>query len=115
MGLTAAFFLAKNALPVRRGRVAWLTAFRPITVAGPRPIHTAFPASLACKCMYECKVRVARVSICAGIAIQPSVSAILPVGLALFHQSAQPFLRVFQAIKLVEKDVHGLLQTIAQR
>src|SRR5947207_14128471 len=55
MGLPAAFFLAKNAVPMRRGRVAWLTAFKPITVAGPRPIHTAFPASLACKLKFECK------------------------------------------------------------
>jgi hypothetical protein len=29
--------------------VAWLPAFLPITVAGPRPILTAFPAALACK------------------------------------------------------------------
>src|SRR5439155_5449997 len=41
--------------PLRHGRVAWLTAFKPITVAGPRPIHTAFPASLACKLKFECK------------------------------------------------------------
>jgi hypothetical protein len=34
---------------LRHGRVAWLTALQPITVAGPRPIRTAFPASLACK------------------------------------------------------------------
>jgi len=38
----------------RHGRVAWLTALQPITVAGPRPIHTAFPASLACKLSFEC-------------------------------------------------------------
>ena len=43
--------------PLRHGRVAWLTAFQPITVAGPRPIHTAFPASLACKLKNECKPR----------------------------------------------------------
>src|SRR2546429_8487505 len=41
--------------PLRHGRVAWLTALEPITVAGPRPIHTAFPASLACKLNFECK------------------------------------------------------------
>ncbi len=40
--------------PLRHGRVAWLTAFQPITVAGPRPIHTAFPAPLACKLKFEC-------------------------------------------------------------
>src|ERR1700719_2029562 len=42
---------------LRHGRVAWLTAFQPITVAGPRPIHTAFPASPACKLNFECKPR----------------------------------------------------------
>jgi hypothetical protein len=58
MGLPAALFLAKSAIPLRRGRVAWLTALRPITVAGPRPIRTAFPASLACKLKYECMSRI---------------------------------------------------------
>src|SRR6266849_3311158 len=42
---------------LRHGRVAWLTAFQPITVAGPRPIHTAFPAALACKLNFECMTR----------------------------------------------------------
>src|SRR5882757_2609058 len=45
---------SRRARPLRLGRVAWLTAFQPITVAGPRPIHTAFPASLACKLKIEC-------------------------------------------------------------
>ena len=43
---------------LRHGRVAWLTApklsFWPITVAGPRPNLTAFPAALACKLWNEC-------------------------------------------------------------
>ena len=43
--------------PLRHGRVAWLTAFQPITVAGPRPIRTAFPASPACKLNFECMPR----------------------------------------------------------
>jgi hypothetical protein len=34
-----------------------LRLFQPITVAGPRPIHTAFPASLACKLKFECMPR----------------------------------------------------------
>src|SRR5882757_2151232 len=34
-----------------------LRLFQPITVAGPRPIHTAFPASLACKLKIECMTR----------------------------------------------------------
>src|SRR5882757_7651930 len=48
--------------PLRHGRVAWLTAFQPITVAGPRPIHTAFPASLAYKLKHECNPRSSEVS-----------------------------------------------------
>jgi hypothetical protein len=35
---------------------------KPITVAGPRPIRTAFPASLACKLKNECKAQGPRVS-----------------------------------------------------
>src|SRR5208283_4990451 len=38
-----AFSLAKNTQPLQLGRVAWLTALLPITVAGPRPICTALP------------------------------------------------------------------------
>jgi hypothetical protein len=98
MGLPAAFFLAKNAVPMRRERVAWLTAFGPITVAGPRPIHTAFPASLACKLMYECKVPVARVSIGGGFAMWCVPLAIFPIGLAFFDQRAQAFLGIFETI-----------------
>ena len=57
LGPVATFFLAKSAAFCGTGRVAWLTAFQPITVAGPRPIHTAFPASLACKLKIECMPR----------------------------------------------------------
>ena len=42
-------------------------------------------------------------------------SAILPVRLAFFDQRAQSLLRIFQAIKLVEKDIHGVLESIAER
>jgi hypothetical protein len=63
MGLQAALFLAKSASLLRRGRVAWLTAFEPITVAGPRPICTAFPASLACKIEASVYVGLGRESI----------------------------------------------------
>lgn len=52
--MVAALFLAKSAQPLRHRRVAWLTAFQPITVAGPRPIFTAFPAAHACKLKNEC-------------------------------------------------------------
>src|SRR5882724_6229792 len=43
--------------PLRHERVAWLTAFQPITVAGPRPIRTTFPATHACKLKFECMPR----------------------------------------------------------
>src|SRR5438067_13027893 len=57
MGLSTAPFLAKSTIPAAwEGTLAY--GFRPITVAGPRAIRTAFPAALACKLKYECKARV---------------------------------------------------------
>src|SRR5713226_6359954 len=41
-------------------------------------------------------------------------SAIFPVWFALFDEGEQAFLRVFKAIELVEKDIHGMLQAVAQ-
>jgi hypothetical protein len=38
--------------------------------------------------------------------------AIFPVGLALFDQGTEAFLGIFEAIKLVEKNVHGLLEAV---
>jgi len=57
LGDLAPLFLAKSAQPLRHRRVAWLTAFQPLTVAGPRPIFTAFPAAHACKLKIECMSR----------------------------------------------------------
>jgi hypothetical protein len=108
MGLPAALFLAKSAIPVRLGRVAWLTAFQPITVAGPRPIRTAFPASLACKLKYECMSRIRECQSAAGTSQVRVTSTVFPVWFALFDQSAQPFLGIFETVKLVEKNVHRL-------
>src|SRR5882762_2042023 len=79
---------------LRHGRVAWLTAFQPITVAGPRPIRTAFPASPACKLDFECMPCPPECQCTTETAQQKMVrrkkrrrcSAVLPVGLALFHQ-----------------------------
>lgn len=59
-GRRAALFLAKSAQSLRHRRVAWLTAFQPITVAGPRPNFTAFPAAHACKLKTECMPRMRR-------------------------------------------------------
>ena len=56
-GRMAALFLAKSAQPLRHRRVTWLTALKPITVAGPRPNRTAFPAAHACKMKSECMSR----------------------------------------------------------
>jgi hypothetical protein len=47
-------FSRRASQPLRHRRVAWLTAFQPITVAGPRPIFTAFPAAHAYKLKIEC-------------------------------------------------------------
>src|ERR1700730_14599079 len=44
-----------------------------------------------------------------------SASTVFPVWLALFDQSAQAFLRVFEMVELVEKNTHGLLETVAKR
>src|SRR5260370_39339512 len=40
---------------LRHGRVAWLTAFQPITVAGSRAGHTALPPFPACNLKIEWK------------------------------------------------------------
>src|SRR5579863_8748438 len=40
---------------------------------------------------------------------------ILPVRLALFDQRAQTFLRILELVELVEKNIHRLFQSVAQR
>jgi hypothetical protein len=57
LGLSAALLLAKSAHLCGLGGWPGLRLFEPITVAGPRPILTAFPASLACKLNFECMSR----------------------------------------------------------
>src|ERR1700730_9246827 len=42
-------------------------------------------------------------------------STVFPVWLALFDQGAQTFLRVFEMVELVEKNIHGFLETVAKR
>ena len=99
---------------LRHGRVAWLTAFQPITVAGPRPIHTAFPASPACKLKFECMTQPQECQCTAEnctlkmarMKKHRGCSAILPVGLALFHQRAQTFLRILKAVEFIQENVH---------
>src|SRR5205814_8475455 len=108
--------------PLRHGRVAWLTAFKPITVAGPRPIHTAFPASLTCKLNFECKPRPRECQRKTGNGTikfevsekTPRRSAILPVGLALFHEGAETFLRILKAVEFIQENVHRMLKALAQ-
>src|SRR6202521_5433040 len=108
--------------PLRHERVAWLTAFQPITVAGPRPIHTASPASLACKLKFECMTRPQECQCTTeygttenGATKRPrGCSAILPVGLALFHQRAQPLLRILEAVEFIQENVHRMLEALAQ-
>jgi hypothetical protein len=48
-GFPASPFLAKDAGLCAMGGWPGLRLLEPITVAGPRPIHTAFPASPAAK------------------------------------------------------------------
>src|SRR6267143_7143192 len=110
---------SRRARPLRHGRVAWLTAFQPITVAGPRPIHTAFPASPACKLKFECMTQPQECQCTAENCTAENCtlkmarmkkhrgcSAILPVGLALFHQRAQTFLRILKAVEFIQENVH---------
>ena len=107
---------------LRHGRVAWLTAFQPITVAGPRPIHTAFPASPACKLKIECMLRPQECQCTTAnweterraIKKLSVRSAVLPVGLALFHQSAQTLLRILEAVEFIQEDIHGVFEAFAQ-
>ena len=40
--------------------------------------------------------------------------AIFPGGFTLFHQSAQAFLGILQAVQFVQEDIHGLFQALAQ-
>jgi hypothetical protein len=93
-------FSRRATQPLRHRRVAWLTAFQPITVAGPRPIFTAFPAAHAYKLKIEC---MSRLPACQRVNEPPSSkfstpylfndrSAILPIWFTLFHYRAQPFL-----------------------
>src|SRR5260370_42596569 len=97
----------------RHGRVAWLTAFQPITVAGPRPICTAFPASLACKIKLRVYAARQRESIERPCLFE-CASPILPVGLALFDESAKALLRILETLEFVEKDAHGFLEPFAE-
>src|SRR6266478_1379799 len=46
--------------------------------------------------------------------LTPWASAILPVGFAFFDESAKAFLRIFEAVEFVEKDVHRFLQSFAK-
>src|SRR6267154_6145580 len=41
--------------------------------------------------------------------------AIFPVGLALFYQSAEAFLRVFKFVELVEKNIHRFFEAFSKR
>src|SRR5690242_14858393 len=40
---------------------------------------------------------------------------VFPIGFTLFHERAQTFLRILEAVKFVEKNVHGVLEAVAQR
>jgi hypothetical protein len=84
---------------MRLERVAWLTARRPITVAGPRPIFTALPHFSSLQIINSVYGPPGGVSMKGPfILVSQRLSTIFPVGLTLFHQRAQSFLRIFQAI-----------------
>jgi hypothetical protein len=64
----------------------------------------------------KCRVRPRRVSTRAALASQSlrrqAPSTILPVRLALLDQRAQPFLRIFKLVELVEKNIHRLHEPV---
>src|SRR6266705_5386329 len=94
---------------LRHGRVAWLTAFQPITVAGPRPSFTAFPAPLPANCepsvSRECDARQIKSNdwrVAGGTTPNFVMRlAILPVWFAFFYHRIQTFLRIFQPVPFV--------------
>jgi hypothetical protein len=94
--------------------VTWLSAMKPNTVAGPRPICTAlphFPCLLNVQISVRCVVR----SVNQTCASQRDASAVFPIGFALFAESAEALLGIFQTIEFVEKNVHGITEPIAKR
>ena len=54
MGPRTVLFLAKSLDARGMGGWSGLRLYQPITVAGPRPIRTAFSASRACKLREQC-------------------------------------------------------------
>ena len=71
---------------------------QPLTVAGPRPILTAFPTSLACKfgnSVYAEGPGVSRRGTSAACRVR---STVLPIRFALFDESAKPLLRILEPI-----------------
>jgi hypothetical protein len=85
----------------------------PITVAGPRPVCTAlprFPSLQIVDLVYGGPTKLSM----NGSGFRRGL-AIFPVGLALFDERAKTFLGIFQAIKFVQKNIHGIFQAIAKR
>src|SRR5713101_1627234 len=115
LGLAASLFLAKSAGLCGAGGQPGLRHIQPLTVAGPRPILTAFPSSLACKLKNQCKPRNPRCQSAERRRQALAISTILPIWFALFHQCAQAFLCVLKAIELIQEDAHRVLKAIAQR
>src|SRR5215471_7705504 len=86
---------------------------KPITVAGPRPIYTALPhfpglLDFSLSLRPVAKPVNERRSKSRGLTV-------LPVGFALFHERPQAFLGIFEPVKLVQENVHGIFQAVAQR
>src|SRR5216684_6668996 len=115
VGHVAVPFLAKGGASSARVGVLTDGLREPITVAGPRPILTAFPSTRACKKTSLCARR-RRVKSQRRCREQATAnSPVLPLWLAFLRQRTQAFLRVFQAVEFVQKNVHGILQAVAQR
>jgi hypothetical protein len=94
-GLPASPFLAKGVGLCAKGGWPGLRLLEPITVAGPRPIRTAFPASPAANLKIQFKPRARECQCRCWLLVTPEsekASAVFPIGLALFDQCAQTFL-----------------------
>jgi hypothetical protein len=84
----------------RHGRVAWLTAVSRLQWRDRGRI--ARPSPLPLPAIWIESLRWARLA-------RQRKLAVFPVRLAFFYQRVQPFLRIFQAIELVQENSHGVL------
>src|ERR1051326_1175829 len=115
MGPLRRRLFSRKAQSLRQQRVAWLTAFCRSQWRDRGRFSRPSPLPLPAKWKHECKASDAQSQLkqprpdCCRVA-----SAVLPIGFAFFHQRAQPFLRVLELIKFIQKNAHGFLERVAK-